>query len=110
MTKVFLHGLGQTPKSWEMIAERLDYSGKCLIPDLTKTGEEPLTYGGIYSRLCKILDGEDMPLSLCGLSARRGCRAKPRRASRDAPPAAAVRLRRTGFARTFLYRQTPLPR
>lgn len=68
MTTVFLHGLGQTPKSWEKTARLLSHAGKCLIPDLTKTGEEPLTYGGIYSRLCKTLDGADKPISLCGLS------------------------------------------
>ncbi len=68
MTRVFLHGLGQIPGSWEKTVGLLGGAESCICPDLTKTRGKPLTYRGIYSKLCETLGGLEGPLELCGLS------------------------------------------
>lgn len=67
MKRIFLHGLGQGPGSWDEVLAALGEAGVC--PDLSallSAGEA--TYPGLYRGLCAALEGEDSPLSLCGLS------------------------------------------
>lgn len=69
MKQVYVHGLGQTPASWDQVLQRLGKRTDCVCPDLTKmTSAEETTYPNLYrafARLCDTLDG---PLDLCGLS------------------------------------------
>lgn len=47
MEHIFLHGLGQTPKSWEAVTKKLGNKANC--PDLSALpSEKPLTYAGLY--------------------------------------------------------------
>lgn len=67
MTTIFLHGLGQTPASWDAV--RRTFGGQVLCPDLFA----PAWSGGVsyqelyrsFAGYCETLDG---PLQLCGLS------------------------------------------
>lgn len=69
MKQIFVHGLGQTPASWEPVLRLLDLSEGCLCPDLA--GMMPAGASAypalfhIFSQYCNKLDG---PLALCGLS------------------------------------------
>lgn len=69
MTRIYLHGLGQTPDSWE---KTLEYSGgdeDCVCPDLTKTERgERVTYSSLYVRFSDMCGGYEGPVALCGLS------------------------------------------
>ena len=69
MTRIYLHGLGQTPGSWE---KTLEYSGgdeDCVCPDLTKTERgERVTYSSLYARFSDACGGYEGSVALCGLS------------------------------------------
>ena len=69
MNCVFIHGLGQTPESWDAVASRLpaglDIHRSALA---AAAAEGPLTYGRLYGAFageCGRLEG---PLRLCGIS------------------------------------------
>lgn len=36
MRKVFVHGLGQTPESWNAVLSSIDEKEKCVCPDLVE--------------------------------------------------------------------------
>lgn len=68
MTTVFLHGLGQTPESWDAVLAALSLSD-CRCPSLPGlvSGQKP-TYQNLYaafSTYCDCLPGK---IRLCGLS------------------------------------------
>ena len=68
MTKIFIHGLGQTPESWKKTIEHLR-GEDCVCPDLvemSRGGE--VTYGGLYSALSDECGRRGEPVALCGLS------------------------------------------
>lgn len=68
MITVFLHGLGQTPQSWEPVLSKLpegDYRCPSL-PDLLR-GKE-VTYESLYSAVEAYCSGIEGKFCLCGLS------------------------------------------
>lgn len=69
MKQVYVHGLGQTPSSWEPVLRLLDAPADCVCPDLAKlvpAGE--VTYSKLYGAFAQLCDGLEAPLALCGLS------------------------------------------
>lgn len=69
MRNIFIHGLGQTPASWEKTIAAMTSAEDCLCPDLVPfLFEKEAIYANLYQaflRYCAELDG---PLNLCGLS------------------------------------------
>lgn len=69
MNCVFIHGLGQTPESWDAVASRLPAGPEIHRSALDAAAAEgPLTYGRLYGAFageCGRLEG---PLRLCGIS------------------------------------------
>ena len=69
MSYVFLHGLGQTPSSWENIISASGLKEKAFCPDLpTLTSGGEVSYQSLYDALCRFLGELPKPLDLCGLS------------------------------------------
>lgn len=69
MDLLFLHGLGQTPSSWDQTIQRLPGEWEIRCPDLAcwLQGQEP-SYPLLYHALESYCDQFDQPLALCGLS------------------------------------------
>mgnify|MGYP000403449676 CR=1 FL=1 len=65
--RIWLHGLGQGPESWQQTLDRLP-QGEEHCPALFSLTESPVTYNSIYAGLCRYCDGLEGPLHLCGLS------------------------------------------
>ena len=69
MTQIYLHGLGQTPASWDPLLRLMDAPEDPLLPDLTKlVPAGDTTYPALYSAIAQRCDQADAPLALCGLS------------------------------------------
>lgn len=69
MTRIFLHGLGQTPASWEKTVAALMPVEHSVCPDLAGMLQgKPASYEGLYGAFAKICDGVDGTVDLCGLS------------------------------------------
>lgn len=69
MRPIFLHGLGQTPASWEKTIAQLESAQGCVCPNLAKLYQgDNITYQNLYEGFSKICDEFDEPLDLCGLS------------------------------------------
>lgn len=69
MKQIYVHGLGQTPASWEKTILNLKSKEQCICPNLAEMiqGKE-VKYEALYeafSNLCKEIDE---PIDLCGLS------------------------------------------
>lgn len=69
MQRIYLHGLGQTPDSWEKTIIQLKHAEHSVCPDLVELirGQDA-TYQNLYnafSELCSRFDGK---IDLCGLS------------------------------------------
>ena len=69
MATIFIHGLGQTPRSWEGVLSHLSPGQETVFPDLAqlllgKTAD----YQHLYEAFCSVCDGLTPPLDLCGLS------------------------------------------
>ena len=69
MRKIFLHGLGQTPDSWQETISRLGLAGGSVCPDLPGLlhGQEA-DYARLYSAVSKICGSSGEKIELCGLS------------------------------------------
>ncbi len=67
LSRIFLHGLGQTAASWTKLLSAWTIEGSC--PELFSLfgGGEP-TYQALYRGFSDYCEGLDGPLSLCGLS------------------------------------------
>lgn len=66
---IFLHGLGQTPVSWENVIAQLKLAERSVCPDLTKLCQGgQATYKNLYEGLYKMCSELDEPINLCGLS------------------------------------------
>ena len=69
MTTVFLHGLGQTPESWQPVLSQLPPEGDYRCPSLPELlAGKPVCYQNLYTALeayCGEIDGK---FCLCGLS------------------------------------------
>lgn len=69
MYPIFLHGLGQTPASWNNVIDQLELAGCSICPDLNKLCQgEQVTYNNLYEGFVKICSELDEPIDLCGLS------------------------------------------
>ena len=69
MKQVYVHGLGQTPASWEAVLCRLGDGDGRICPDLAgmmPAGET--TYQNLYEAFAAFCDGLEESLDLCGLS------------------------------------------
>lgn len=69
MKQIYIHGLGQTPDSWDKVITQLNSIEHSICPDLAKLvqGKEA-TYQNLYSAFSNMCEAIEEPLSLCGLS------------------------------------------
>lgn len=69
MKRIFLHGLGQGPDSWDETVAGAGGAEDSLCLDLTRLcGAEQTSYARLYAAFSQICDGFGEPLDLCGLS------------------------------------------
>lgn len=62
-----LHGLGQTPDSWDATVEQMEADTCC--PDLFSLLQgAPVTYGNLYDAFSQFCGEFPAPIQLCGLS------------------------------------------
>ncbi len=69
MTRIFVHGLGQTPQSWQQTLNCMpEEPSYC--PDLSKLidGQTAADYPALYASFCAWCDRLPGPQDLCGLS------------------------------------------
>ncbi len=67
MPLILLHGLGQTPASWDAVARKLETEPLC--PDLfAPLRDREVSYQNLYQSFAAVCDGLPGPLQLCGLS------------------------------------------
>ena len=58
MNQLFLHGLGQTPASWDAVLRQLGCEETALCPDLAAmVSSEEATYGNLYHSVVRICKG-----------------------------------------------------
>lgn len=69
MRQIYLHGLGQTPDSWDKTVARLGTAGCSVCPDLAGLlqGQEA-AYQNLYQVFSRICEEWEGPVDLCGLS------------------------------------------
>lgn len=69
MKKIFIHGLGQTPASWEKVIENLSTTDECICPNLSDilNGNE-VTYENLYMAFSDVCNQIEGTIELCGLS------------------------------------------
>ncbi len=69
MRNIFIHGLGQTPASWEKTIAAMTSMGDCLCPDLTQLlhGKKAV-YANLYQAFSTYCTELQNPVNLCGLS------------------------------------------
>ncbi len=66
---LFLHGLGQSPASWDKVLGHMKSPGSVSCPDLfSLAGSGPVTYEKLYQGFCAFCEKTEGPLALCGLS------------------------------------------
>lgn len=69
MHPIYLHGLGQTPASWEKLIAQLEFAECCECPDLIEVCQgKQVTYKNLYDGFSKTCSEFDEPIDLCGLS------------------------------------------
>ncbi|MCM1263859.1 MAG: alpha/beta hydrolase [Butyrivibrio sp.] len=69
MQQIYLHGLGQTPNSWEKTIMQLESAAHSECPNLAKLIQgQDVTYQNLYKAFSKICDSFDLKINLCGLS------------------------------------------
>lgn len=69
MNPIYLHGLGQTPSSWEKTIAQLEFAERCVCPNLAEICPEGKTaYKDLYNGFSTICDKFDGAIDLCGLS------------------------------------------
>ena len=69
MKRIYVHGLGQTPASWEKTLLYLNDGEENVCPDLAGMlrGKEA-NYQNLYQAFCALCDETGSPVELCGLS------------------------------------------
>lgn len=69
MLRIFLHGLGQTPASWEKTIAGLNDPERSLCPNLAELlrGKEA-TYENLYEAFSEVCERVEDKIDLCGLS------------------------------------------
>lgn len=69
MQLVFIHGLGQTPSSWEKTIEHMTIDVNCVCPDLPRMlHNQTIHYTNLYGAFSEYCNGFSEPVNLCGLS------------------------------------------
>lgn len=69
MQQIFVHGLGQTPLSWDKTIENLAVNWNCNCPDLSEMLQNKETnYTNLYTAFSEYCDRFFEPLAICGLS------------------------------------------
>ena len=69
MQQIYVHGLGQTPDSWDNVLSYLDADKHSICPDLSELIKgQDTTYQNLYSAFSEICNLADDTLALCGLS------------------------------------------
>ncbi len=69
MRQIFVHGLGQTPSSWDKTIETLAMNANCYCPDLSEMLKNKETnYTKLYAAFSEYCDSFSEPLAICGLS------------------------------------------
>lgn len=67
--KIFVHGLGQTTKSWEKTIKGLNKQEKIVCPELSiMLQQKDVSYTNLYEAFSKYCDNFIEPLEICGLS------------------------------------------
>lgn len=69
MKQVYIHGLGQTPDSWNNVILQMNAAEHSICPNLAELvrGKEA-TYQNLYSSFSTLCNDNEEPLILCGLS------------------------------------------
>lgn len=69
MTQIYVHGLGQTPDSWNKVLMQMKPAECSMCPNLAELvqGNE-VTYHHLYAAFSDVCNMIDEPLRLCGLS------------------------------------------
>lgn len=65
--QIFVHGLGQTPESWQATLAQLPGEHLCVDLPRLLSGQEA-TYANLYRAFAAQCDGLAQPIDLCGLS------------------------------------------
>ncbi len=69
MGKVFVHGLGQTPESWNEVLPFIVEAGEYVCPNLVEgVKKQNVNYKNLYKAFGEMCDRFDEPIDLCGLS------------------------------------------
>lgn len=76
MQYIFVHGLGQTPASWDKTIENLSgqmstkgNAASCICPDLAKLLQnKDANYANLYTAFSECCDNASEPLIICGVS------------------------------------------
>lgn len=69
MKQVYIHGLGQTPASWEKTITNLKNDKEIVCPNLSEIIQrEEVNYKNLYNGFANICNKMDGPIDLCGLS------------------------------------------
>lgn len=69
MYPIYLHGLGQTPASWDNLILQLGLGECCVCPDLIEISQGgQAAYESLYKGFSKMCTEIDEPIDLCGLS------------------------------------------
>lgn len=69
MKQIYIHGLGQTPESWDTVIMQMNTAEDSICPNLAEMvkGKET-SYQNLYSAFAALCNETDEPLVLCGLS------------------------------------------
>jgi len=69
MQYIFIHGLGQTPNSWDSVIKDIEIKEKVVCPDLSAFGEYgKSTYRGLYGEFSNLCRSFEEKLCICGIS------------------------------------------
>lgn len=69
MLRIYLHGLGQTPASWDKTIECLKETEPSLCPNLAQLLQgKKATYENLYKAFSEICEAQEEKIDLCGLS------------------------------------------
>lgn len=69
MTRIYVHGLGQTSRSWDAVLTGISSDENTICPNLPELLDgKAARYPNLYDAFSELCDGIDGPLTLCGLS------------------------------------------
>ena len=69
MAYIFIHGLGQTPESWNQAISHMSLTEQVICPNLPALlREQECNYKNLYAAFCRYCETESDGMNLCGLS------------------------------------------